>query len=68
MPHSGIDQDTRSGKQPYYFTARDGSPALTIARRDRLELAQAPSHRPLGVVLMGRGVTPLRRTPRRFLF
>ena len=24
-------QDTPSGKQPYYFTARDGSPALTIA-------------------------------------
>jgi hypothetical protein len=24
-------QDTLSGKQPWYFTARDGSPALTIA-------------------------------------
>jgi len=24
-------QDTRGGKQPYYFTTRDGSPALTIA-------------------------------------
>jgi putative SOS response-associated peptidase YedK len=24
-------QDKPSGKQPYYFTARDGSPALTIA-------------------------------------
>ena len=24
-------QNTPSGKQPYYFTARDGSPALTIA-------------------------------------
>ena len=24
-------QDTASGKQPWYFTARDGSPALTIA-------------------------------------
>jgi putative SOS response-associated peptidase YedK len=24
-------QDTPSGKQPWYFTARDGSPALTIA-------------------------------------
>jgi putative SOS response-associated peptidase YedK len=24
-------QETPSGKQPYYFTARDGSPALTIA-------------------------------------
>jgi putative SOS response-associated peptidase YedK len=24
-------QDTPTGKQPYYFTARDGSPALTIA-------------------------------------
>ena len=24
-------QDMPSGKQPYYFTARDGSPALTIA-------------------------------------
>ena len=25
-------QDTPAGKQPWYFTARDGSPALTIAR------------------------------------
>ena len=24
-------QDTPDGKQPWYFTARDGSPALTIA-------------------------------------
>ena len=24
-------QDTASGKQPWYFTARDGSPALTVA-------------------------------------
>ena len=24
-------QDTSDGKQPWYFTARDGSPALTIA-------------------------------------
>ena len=24
-------QDTPDGKQPYYFTARDGSPALTVA-------------------------------------
>jgi putative SOS response-associated peptidase YedK len=24
-------QDTLGGKQPWYFTARDGSPALTIA-------------------------------------
>jgi putative SOS response-associated peptidase YedK len=24
-------QDTPSGRQPWYFTARDGSPALTIA-------------------------------------
>jgi putative SOS response-associated peptidase YedK len=24
-------QDTPSGKQPWYFTARDGSPALTVA-------------------------------------
>jgi putative SOS response-associated peptidase YedK len=24
-------QDTSGGKEPYYFTARDGSPALTIA-------------------------------------
>ena len=26
-----LDQDTPGGKQPWYFTARDGSPALTIA-------------------------------------
>jgi putative SOS response-associated peptidase YedK len=26
-----LDQDTPSGKQPWYFTARDGSPVLTIA-------------------------------------
>ena len=26
-----LDKDTSSGKQPWYFTARDGSPALTIA-------------------------------------
>jgi hypothetical protein len=36
LPHSGvgllrIDQDTPNGKQPWYFTARDGSPALTTA-------------------------------------
>jgi putative SOS response-associated peptidase YedK len=33
IPISGYyeSQDTPSGKQPYYFTARDGSPALTIA-------------------------------------
>jgi putative SOS response-associated peptidase YedK len=33
IPVSGYDewQDTPSGKQPYYFTARDGSPALTLA-------------------------------------
>ena len=24
-------QDLRSGKQPWYFTARDGSPVLTVA-------------------------------------
>ena len=24
-------QDTSSGKQPWYFTAKDGSPALTVA-------------------------------------
>jgi putative SOS response-associated peptidase YedK len=27
-----LDQDTPGGKQPWYFTARDDSPALTIAR------------------------------------
>jgi putative SOS response-associated peptidase YedK len=26
-------QDTPGGKQPWYFTARDGSPALTIGAR-----------------------------------
>ena len=26
-----LDQATPGGKQPWYFTARDGSPALTIA-------------------------------------
>jgi putative SOS response-associated peptidase YedK len=26
-----LDPDTPSGKQPWYFTARDGSPLLTIA-------------------------------------
>ena len=26
-----LDQDTASSKQPWYFTARDGSPVLTIA-------------------------------------
>jgi putative SOS response-associated peptidase YedK len=26
-----LDQDTPSGKQPWYFTARDDSPVLTIA-------------------------------------
>ena len=33
MPVSGYYewQDTPSGKQPWYFTARDGSPLLTIA-------------------------------------
>jgi len=33
MPVSGYYewQDTPGGKQPWYFTARDGSPALTIA-------------------------------------
>ena len=33
MPVSGYFewQDTPSGKQPWYFTARDGSPVLTIA-------------------------------------
>jgi putative SOS response-associated peptidase YedK len=33
MPVSGYYewQDTPSGKQPWYFTARDGSPVLTIA-------------------------------------
>jgi putative SOS response-associated peptidase YedK len=33
IPASGYYewQDTPSGKQPWYFTARDGSPALTIA-------------------------------------
>ena len=32
IPVSGYyeSQDTLGGKQPYYFTARDGSPALTI--------------------------------------
>jgi putative SOS response-associated peptidase YedK len=33
MPVSGYYewQDTRHGKQPWYFTARDGSPILTVA-------------------------------------
>ena len=35
LPNCGIRllrwQDTPGGKQPWYFTARDGSPALTIA-------------------------------------
>jgi putative SOS response-associated peptidase YedK len=33
MPVSGYFEweDTPRGKQPHYFTARDGSPALTIA-------------------------------------
>jgi putative SOS response-associated peptidase YedK len=33
MPVSGYYewQDTSDGKQPWYFTARDGSPVLTIA-------------------------------------
>jgi putative SOS response-associated peptidase YedK len=33
MPVSGYYEwkDTRGGKQPYYVTARDGSPVLTIA-------------------------------------
>ena len=33
MPVSGYYewQDTPEGKQPWYFTARDGSPVLTIA-------------------------------------
>ena len=33
IPVSGYykSQDTPDGKQPWYFTARDGSPALTIA-------------------------------------
>src|SRR5437773_2422513 len=33
MPVSGYYewQDTAEGKQPWYFTARDGSPVLTIA-------------------------------------
>jgi putative SOS response-associated peptidase YedK len=33
MPVSGYYewQDTPGGKQPHYFTARDGSPVLTIA-------------------------------------
>ncbi len=33
MPLSGYYewQDTPSGKQPWYFTARDGSPVLTVA-------------------------------------
>ena len=33
IPVSGyyVWQDTSGGKQPYYFTARDGSPSLTIA-------------------------------------
>jgi putative SOS response-associated peptidase YedK len=33
MPVSGYYewQDTPEGKQPHYFTARDGSPALTVA-------------------------------------
>jgi putative SOS response-associated peptidase YedK len=26
-------QDTPSGKQPWYFTARDGSPALTVLNK-----------------------------------
>jgi putative SOS response-associated peptidase YedK len=26
-----LTQDTPSGKQPWYFTARDGSPVLTAA-------------------------------------
>jgi putative SOS response-associated peptidase YedK len=33
MPASGYYewQDTEGGKQPWYFTARDGSPLLTVA-------------------------------------
>jgi len=33
MPVSGYYEweDTPSGKQPHYFTARNGSPVLTIA-------------------------------------
>ena len=33
IPVSGYYEwhDTTGGKQPYYFTARDGSPALTVA-------------------------------------
>ncbi len=33
MPVSGYFewQDTPGGKQPWYFTARDGSPVLTVA-------------------------------------
>ena len=33
MPVSGYYEweDTPGGKQPHYFTARDGSPVLTIA-------------------------------------
>jgi putative SOS response-associated peptidase YedK len=33
MPVSGYDEweDTPGGKQPYFFSARDGSPVLTIA-------------------------------------
>ena len=30
-PVSGKWQDTPNGKQPWYFTARDGSPLLTVA-------------------------------------
>ena len=26
-----LDQDTPNGKQPWYFTAQDGSPLLTVA-------------------------------------
>jgi putative SOS response-associated peptidase YedK len=50
MPVSGYYEweDTSDGKQPYYFTARDGSPMLTIAgcgMNGRIERqASASSH------------------------
>ena len=39
MPVSGYYewQDTPGGKQPWYFTARDGSPLLTVAGTRILE-------------------------------
>jgi putative SOS response-associated peptidase YedK len=33
-------QDRPDGKQPYYFTARDGSPALRVVRQGHWRNAQ----------------------------